>query len=240
MIKNLLLTLLLSLAHIVAWSQSYLPTSRGEIVARKYYTLSYDEEWEQAEWVYYILTPEMVSGNATRRDNFRADNAVSTGSASLADYKGSGYDRGHLCPAASMSINDEAMSESFFLSNMSPQLPAFNRGVWKRLEEAVRDFARRDSVIHVITAPLLTERVGTIGENQVVVPKYYYKVIYSPKKGAMIAFLLENEKSQLPLEQFAVSVDRIEELSGIDMFSERELQHEESTCDPALWFTSLE
>ena len=101
----------------------------NQVVKHTAFWLSYSEPHEQAEWVYYILTPERVSGTEKRKNNFRADPAVLTGSATLADYKGSGYDRGHLCPAADNTHTKEAMSESFFMSNMSPQEPGFNRGV---------------------------------------------------------------------------------------------------------------
>ncbi|MDA3853813.1 MAG: DNA/RNA non-specific endonuclease [Bacteroidales bacterium] len=93
-----------------------------------YYSLSYSEAHEQAEWVFYILTKDMVNGTTERTDNFREAPKISTGSASLADSKYSGYDRGHLAPAKAMSLNDTSMSKSFFLSNKSPQNASFNRG----------------------------------------------------------------------------------------------------------------
>ena len=91
---------------------------RGELVKHIGYTLGYNEKHEQAEWVYYQLTKAEVEGTVPRRDTFRQDAAVSTGSASLADYRSSGFDRGHLAPAADMKWSATAMSESFFMSNM--------------------------------------------------------------------------------------------------------------------------
>ncbi len=120
------------------FSQSYLPKSEGEIIKHTYYTLSYSEENEQAYWVYYELTPEMVNGSEARTDDFRSDPNVSTGSADLEDYRGSGYHRGHLCPAGSIDLNHTSMSESFSFTNMSPQAASFNTGRWKTLEEQVR------------------------------------------------------------------------------------------------------
>jgi endonuclease G, mitochondrial len=86
-----------------------------------------------------MLTPELINGSQDRTDDFRPDPAVSTASASLNAYKGSGYDRGHLCPAADMKLNQTSMSETFFLSNMSPQVEGFNRGIWSTLEDQVRE-----------------------------------------------------------------------------------------------------
>ena len=108
----------------------FLPSSTsGQVIKHGSYTLSYDETHEQAEWVAYELTAFEVDGRYERTDNFRRDPKVETGSASLSDYRGSGYDRGHLAPAADMFFTRSAMSESFFLSNMTPQEPARNRGV---------------------------------------------------------------------------------------------------------------
>ena len=198
-------------------AQNYRPESDGEIVEHTYYTLSYSEEDEQAEWVYYVLTPEMVSGSAKRTDNFREDSKISSGSAVLKDYVGSGYDRGHLAPAASMSINHTAMSESFYLSNMSPQKPSFNRGAWKNLETVVRNWALKYDKIYVVTGPILDNPIGTIGVNEVTVPRAYYKVVYVPNE-KMIALVMPNEKIDKPLYYYAVEVDEVESITGVDFF----------------------
>ncbi|MFR9672703.1 MAG: DNA/RNA non-specific endonuclease, partial [Rikenellaceae bacterium] len=144
-----------------ATSQSYLPHSDGEVVRHTYYTLSYIEEHEQAEWVAYEMTPRNAESNVTRNDSFKADPKVSTASALPTDYQGSGYDRGHLCPAASMSFDKVAMEESFYMSNMSPQAPTFNRDGWMRLEKLVRGWAAADSVIYVVTGPILSNPKGS-------------------------------------------------------------------------------
>ncbi|MBV5349132.1 DNA/RNA non-specific endonuclease, partial [bacterium] len=152
------------------------PTSSGQIIKHTYYSLAYSEENEQAFWVFYQLSSDNL-GNQDRTDDFRADPAVNSGSASLIDYKGSGYDRGHLCPAADMTQNKTSMSETFFLSNMSPQTPGFNRGIWSTLEEKVRAWANQYSKIYVVTGPIFKDNLAVIGENKVTVPGYYYKVI---------------------------------------------------------------
>lgn len=120
------LFLILSACRLFGFA--FLPSKNGELIKHSYYALSYIEAHEQAEWVYYELDSNLISGAVSRTNNFREDKSVSTGSATLADYKGASYDRGHLAPAGSMSGNATAMSESFYMSNMSPQHPSFNRG----------------------------------------------------------------------------------------------------------------
>lgn len=199
-------------------NQGSQPISAGEIVKHTYYTLAYSEENEQASWVYYELTPELINGKQTRTDDFRADPAVTTGSAALNDYKGSGYDRGHLCPAADMALNHTSMSESFYLSNMSPQVAGFNRGIWSTMEDQVRKWALEFDGLDVATGPIFKDNLGKIGSNQVTVPGYYYKVLYSEKNQIMIGLVLKNEASSKNLKQFVVVVDSIEKLTGIDFF----------------------
>jgi len=196
------------------------PQSGGtELIKHGYYTLGYAEQHEQAAWVFYKLTPEMIMGDVERKDNFRADKSISTKSATLSDYKGSGYDRGHLAPAADMTASYQAMTESFYLSNVSPQTPGFNRGVWKRAETLVRNWAIEEKVLYVITGAIFDDNRGAIGSNEVTVPGYYYKVIYDPtERKKMIAMILPHESSSANLESFVVSVDSVEIRTGIDFF----------------------
>jgi endonuclease G len=220
-IKSVITILLILLSITFASSaQELLPKSTtGQIVKHTYYTLSYSEKNEQAEWVYYELNPALIHGKQSRTDDYRPDSLVSTISAQLEDYRGSGYDRGHLCPAGDMKLNHTAMSESFYLSNMSPQDKDFNAGIWNDLEEQVRKWALSSGRLYVVTGGVLTSNKGKIGSNGVSIPKYFYKIIYDPKgQGRMIAFLIPNEKSTKPLQTFAVSVDSLESITGIDFF----------------------
>ena len=198
------------------------PGAADTIVEREGYALGYIEKHEQPAWVQYIMTAEEVSKRAAKRgDDFRPDPEVPTGSATPQDYTRSGYDRGHLAPAADMSFSVRTMSESFYMSNMSPQAPQFNRGIWSKLEKQVRHFATKEKRIVVVTGPILpVEKTITIGASRVTVPEYYYKVIYDttpPEK--MIGFVLPNKGSKADLRTFAVTVDRVEELTGLDFFS---------------------
>ena len=223
----------------------YLPTGGvGQVVRHRYYTLSYDEEAEQAEWVAYELTRDRLNRNYVERtNNFREDPDVPTGTAQWDDYLHSGYDRGHLVPAGDMGFAKSAMSETFFMSNISPQVRNFNGGAWRELEENVRDWARENKKLYVISGPDLNQRpLGEIGrKNKVIVPAAYFKVLLDltePDYKA-IAFYLPNERIDEPLYEYAYSVDRIEEITGYDFFSELledELEEQlESRFEPDDW-----
>jgi endonuclease G len=219
--KRLIFIVLILFAYLIHAQELELPYSDSEIYEYAGFTLKYNEEYEQAEWVAYQLTKEEVLGEFGRRNNFRKDPLILTGSATLKDYKGSGYDRGHLAPAGDMKWSKEAMSDSFYMSNMSPQLPQFNRGIWKSLEALVRKWAIEHEEIYIITGPILTDGpYETIGENEVAIPKRYYKVIldYVGPDIKAIAFIISNEKSKIPLCAFAVTVDTVEYITGIDFF----------------------
>lgn len=209
------ITTLLTLCCVICYGQ-YEPESKHERVEHSCYSLDYNEEHEQPNWVYYTLTPEDVADGEERSNSFKADPKVSTGSASLADYTKSGYDRGHLAPAGDMTRSVEAMRESFYMSNMSPQAPSFNRGIWRSCESFVRELAT-DS-LYVVTGPIFRDTIGTIGPNKVTIPGNYYKVAYSPSRAKMWAFVIPNKKGELELEEYQTSVDEVEELIEFDLF----------------------
>jgi endonuclease G len=201
------------------------PSSSGnQIIQHTNYSLSYNEQAEQADWVSYKLTPSSISNDIGRTNDFREDSLVQNGSATLADYWHSGYDRGHLAPAGSMKNDTESMSESFFMSNMSPQIPGFNRGVWKRLEEKVRYWVESNDSVFVTTGPILDKPIDTIGTNNVIVPRAYYKTLLAFKDDIVmgIAFLLPHEESDKSLYSFATSIDSIEVITGIDFYRDLE------------------
>lgn len=191
-----------------------------QLISHTGYTVSYNKDWKVANWVGYELTRPETSGEEKRTNKFVADPKVKGASATDADYRGSGYDRGHLAPAADMAWSAPAMKESFYFSNMTPQAPNLNRGIWKSLEDKVRKWAGRDSAIIVICGPVINDTRKTIGKNKVLVPAMFYKVILSPygKTPKAIGFLFKNEGSLQTLDTFAVPVDRIEQLTGIDFF----------------------
>lgn len=191
-----------------------------QIVERPYYTFSYNEEAEQPDWIAYTLYPLADSLRVKRKDNFRADPLVTSGSASLKDYKSSGYDRGHLAPSKALSYSKEAMDASFYLSNMSPQVPSFNRGIWKKIEAKVLDWSKESDSLYVVTGPVLDNPLGTIGDNEVAIPRAYYKTILRFQNGAIsgIGFLIDNKKSSEKVTKFLTSIDSIETVTGINFY----------------------
>jgi len=205
----------------IVFSQSisdFFPTNNGQLVNHTFYSISYSEQHEQAEWVFYEIKKERILSVASRRNNFRIDEKISTYSSTLLDYKGSGYDRGHLAPAKDFSFNTIAMSESFYMSNMSPQDPSFNRGIWGKLEKLVRTWGSYSN-IYVVTGPILSSCSSFIGSNKVCVPEYYYKVIYDPSEQKMISFILPNIKGDQDLDYYVCTTDSLENLTNIDFFS---------------------
>jgi len=203
-----------------AVSDTLLPSNySGVTIKHTYFTLSYSNKDKQAEWVAYYLTPASINGPQKRSSKFLPDPFLSNplGSSS---YIKSGYDRGHLCPAADMKLNTTSMKESFYMSNMSPQVPSFNRGIWSKLEDKIRDWALEKNGLYVVTGPLLNKNCGTVNQ-KITVPCAYYKMVFKQTKTGVeaIAFLLPNAGSTQPLKQFVVSIDYIEALTGIDFFA---------------------
>jgi endonuclease G len=242
---SLIAGLLLGTALLAAcrpWRSIELPLAdAAEVLRHTGFSLKYSEAYEQAEWVAYELTAEETQGGWGRADDFRTDPAVPTGSALPEDYRGSGYDRGHLVPAGDMKWSPAAMSDSFLMSNMSPQNPSFNRGIWRTLEEKVRDWAEQNEGLYVVTGPVLADGpFPTIGANGVAVPRRFYKVLldYREPELKAIGFVLPNEGTRLPLGAFALSVDEVEAITGLDFFAALPDPLEElleSRCDLSLW-----
>lgn len=180
--------------------------------------LSYSEEHEQARWVAYMLTRQRAKGQIGRANDFRPDMAIATGSADPWDYRRSGYSRGHLCPAMDMKWDSTAMSETFLMSNMSPQLQTFNEGIWQKIERRVHGWALLYDTLYIVTGPVLTEGLAQIGQNGVSVPPLFYKVVYAPKINQMIGWVVPHEDLKTTAPKLAVTVDSVERLTGIDFF----------------------
>ncbi|MFB9057237.1 DNA/RNA non-specific endonuclease [Mariniflexile ostreae] len=199
-------------------------STTNQMIHHENYSLSYSEPHEQAEWVAYELKKEHLTKTRFNRPYFEVDEAVKTGAAHWRNYKKSGYDRGHLCPAGDRTFSKAAYNETFLTSNISPQRHDFNSGIWNTLEQKVRYWAHKYDGVFVVTGGVLKGEMKTIGTEKVAVPNQFYKILIdnNTDKIKMIAFLFPHENSKKPLHEFVVSVDSIEKLTGIDFFPQLE------------------
>jgi endonuclease G len=221
----------------------FLPESTTkQVIKHSYFCLSYKEESEQAEWVAYFLRKDYLKNNNYKRPYFMEDKLVVTGSADWRNYKNSGFDKGHLCPAGDMGFDLRAYNETFLTSNISPQDHVFNAGIWNRLEQKVRYWADKYDGVYVVTGGVLNPSLTTIGTERVAVPEQFYKIILDESNGGykIIAFLMPNRASDKPLFNYVVSVDYIEKLTGIDFFPALNDSIEnklEKAADTKPWFS---
>ena len=215
------------------------PSTNCHILVRVGYDLCYNDKTKVADWTSYHLTDQYLFKHLPRTEDFRPDPDIPKGKRSeLIDYRGSGFDRGHLVPAGDMGRSSQTMSESFLLTNMAPQVgPGFNRGIWKHLEEKVRHWAMERKNIYVFSGPLYLDENGnkittssnlqTIGPEKVWVPTHFYKVIVSVGSNYevldAIAFILPNKgNASRTLAAFITSIDEVERLSGLDFMPDLE------------------
>ena len=183
------------------------------------FDVHFNSERGIANCALYELVNNELYGTAERMGEFMADPGVK-GCPVPEDYAGSGFDRGHLVPAGDLKWNDTAMRQSFLLTNVGPMHKALNEGGWAKLEEKVREWTARDSALLVFTGPVVSESDTTLAGGRVRVPSAYYKVILAPcvRPMRVIAFIYPNGHSGGRLQQYAVSVDEVERLTGLDFF----------------------
>lgn len=206
--------------------------SNDEIVVYHFaYSVSYNSTSLNPNWVAYELTREEANGDATSRNgrNFVLDPDFGGKQANYFDFNNSGWDKGHLAPAADMKWSEKAMEECFFFTNCSPQNHDFNNGMWNSLENNVRSWARKYGRVYVITGPVFTtNQYGTLGTDKVAVPDSFFKACLAPKGDSYIAigFLMDNNNLSGNLGSFACTVDELESVIGLDLFYELDDQIE--------------
>lgn len=207
----------------IPFAEELWPSSTDNaIVIHDYFMLSYSEPHEQAEWVAYTLKRSHLTYDDRERPYFIEDPKVKTKSADWRNYKRSGYDRGHLCPAGDRRFSEYAYNETFYTSNITPQNKEFNAGVWNRLEIQVRQWCKRYGTLHIVTGGVLKGKMEEIGDEDVDVPNAYYKIV-ARKNGnsyKVLAFLVPHEESTLRLSEFLVPVEELEALTGLDFFQD--------------------
>ncbi len=196
-------------------------TPKQHILRRSGFTLCYNHKYKQPEWVAYELRDTELIAVTGREKAFSPDPDL--GDVYPQDYNGSGYDRGHLAPAADMKFSKQAEQECFYMSNISPQKPDFNRGIWEKLEHKVRTWAKTHTRIFVVTGPILKDEISEyIGrKTKIGVPKRFFKallVISTQKTGQAIGFILPNSGSTETLSNFACTINKLEKETGYDFF----------------------
>jgi endonuclease G, mitochondrial len=207
--------------------ETFLPQSHF-FLKRQGYCLNYDGRLKQASWVCEELTRDSLSrsGELASRHVFKEDKDLPYHvRSSLKDYLNSGFDRGHLVCAADQRSNEQAYADTFYLSNISPQVPEFNRNYWLKLEKYVRSLTNSHAKVTVYTGPLFLPKVTksgkkfvtyqVIGENMVAVPTHYFKIIFTPMHQE--AFIVPNKdiSATEPLSKFQVSVEKVQRLAGL-------------------------
>lgn len=192
-----------------------------QMLRRAGYTASYNKTTKLPNWVAWHLTADRTTGPAKRSGvDFQADMDVPAPRAEDSDYYGSGYDRGHMCPAADNKYSEKAMEESFLFTNMCPQNGNLNRGDWNEMEQACRRWAKEYGGVYIVCGPILYKgKHKTIGKNKVVVPEAFFKVVLRTGPDAKaIGFIYKNEEGNRPKGDYVNTVDQVERITGIDFF----------------------
>jgi endonuclease G, mitochondrial len=203
-----------------------------QVLVNRFYSVGYSYYFRQAKWALEIVDPDKKDMDTVERlNNFRPDFRVPKSfRADLSDYRASGYDRGHLVASANQNDENLQNSETFLLSNMSPQTPGFNRQKWRELESAVRELDAQDNVLetYVITGPIFDFEapINMIGENdengiRIPIPSHFYKCVLAEKKNGnleMWAFEMENASLDGDLASYRKPVAYIEQRAGIALW----------------------
>ena len=195
---------------------------QGQVIHRTGYTLAYDAKTRTPQWVAWELTKKETQGTEERSNDFQPDPDVKGAKVVTKDYSHSGYDRGHMAPAADMKWSKKAMMESFYMSNICPQDHNLNTSDWSELENKSRQWARRFGKVYIVCGPIYNgKRNEYIGDHRVKVPDAFFKVVLinEKKKQCAMGFYFENEAGERKLQEYLVPVDHLEQLTGMDFFS---------------------
>lgn len=194
---------------------------RNEIILkRKGFLVSYNKDYKIPNWTAWHLTLDHADGEIKRFGSYWEDEEVPKPRATKDDYKGNGWSHGHMCPAGDNKWDSVAMRESFLLTNVCPQDKSLNSGLWNKIEQDCRRWAKKYGDVYIVCGPVLLNRTHeTIGENKVVVPEAFFKVVLclngSPKA---IGFIIRNNEGKKKRDQYINTVDDVERITGIDFF----------------------
>lgn len=212
-----------------------------QILKRTGYVASYNKTTLLPNWVAWHLTAERTEGSAKRSGvDFAEDTEVPEPRATDWDYYNSGYDCGHMCPAADNKWSKKAMEESFLFTNMCPQNGNLNRGDWNEMEMACRKWAKKYGDLYIVCGPILYKgKHKTIGKNKVVVPEAFFKVVLRTGDDPQaIGFIYKNTSGNRPKDSYVNTVDEVERITGIDFFPslpDNVEKNVEATADIANW-----
>lgn len=195
------------------------------ILSKMNYTVAFNEKTNMPNWVAWTISKEELIERESRTNNFQPDPALPDHMAvTTEDYTGSGYDRGHMCPAADNKFHWRAMDECFYMTNICPQNHNLNAGVWSSLEHQCRQWAEDGHTVHVACGPIISNKAKAryIGkEHKVRVPDAFFKVVIFGLEGTnpqAAGFVFENKAGKKDLEHYACTIDEVEKLTGIDFF----------------------
>jgi endonuclease G len=225
-IQNVILVNLMLLANC-SFACSELPSElvpKTSLVfsdlCRSEFEIGYSNERRSPIWVGAALTANEIKAVEIRKNRFRADpNLKKSEKAQLSDYSKSGFERGHMFSAGDAST-DIGMIESFYLSNMVPQSPNGNKGIWKELESKVRDYAIKKQMIYVFTGPIYSGISKTIGKNKIPVPTELFKVIYDAKTNESLTLILPNRNAP-DLNPFISNLQTLKDKTGIEFLIDK-------------------
>ena len=205
-------------------------TSNDNVIIYTGFTLSYNTKTLIPNWVAYELTSSEVNGQFPRKGQFSQDLSFKGKQAMREDYSNSGWDKGHMCPAADLKWSEKTMYESFYLTNICPQDHELNSTDWLTLEKLAREWAGKFDNIYIVCGPIITEnKYGTIGSNKVIVPDAFFKAFLTVKNNVFntIAFIMPNESTHHRIQEYAVSVNDLEQIIGVDLFTNIDDRFEE-------------
>ena len=208
-------------------------SNRKTVVVHAGYTTSFNSNLLIPYWVAYELTDKEVNGTVARPSNspFQPDPDYQGLQPDRSDYSRSGWDKGHLAPCADMKWSEQAMLESFYFTNVCPQNHDFNEKDWQKLENKARNIARKKGSLYIVCGPLVTtNEYGKIGYNNVTIPDYFFKAfLYKDAQGFhSIAYLMPNKYTGKAVDEFAMSVNDLEKIIGLDLYAQLEDSIEES------------
>ena len=192
-----------------------------QVIEHEGYTVCYNHDWLVPNWVAYELTADETDGAEERSNKFLPDPLVAGDPVVTSDYRNSGYDRGHMAPAADMKWSEQAMRESFYMTNICPQLHNLNAGDWKDLEEQARDWAGHYGRVYIACGPIVTSGFQTIGDKRkIAVPTAFFKVFLrqTATGWAAVGFVMQNVAGSKPLMTYMQSIDEVEKQTNLDFF----------------------